>query len=382
MLLDELGTGTEPEEGSALAMAIVDRFMAQNSTVVATSHSNSLKEYAYHHSQIAIASVEFNLDTFLPTYRLIMGVAGSSYAIQIARNVGLPPDIVAQAQKYRESGQTDIAQLIEKLHTEQTAIAQKEIKLNAERRQLEKTRAAIRMRTEKLEKKERELEKEQLTELARLTTEGRRYIERMVFQKQEIDKDTAPQYRKEIAALEKKMGERRQSHAVEERREREHALNPQEAHPGMRVRLIDYNKIGTLVRADSRNNWLVETNTIRLTVPFHRLERADPPDTRTQHASSNIAPPSVHWNIPHASYSLNILGKRLPEAEELTLRQIEWAIVHGISKFDIIHGTGEGILKNGIRALLDMQEMVARYEYAPPEEGGFGKTVVYLQLTK
>ena len=165
VLLDELGSGTDPEEGSAIAMAVLDELIARNSFVLATTHHGILKNYGYTHSECVNASVDFDENTLSPTYRILMGVPGESHALDIARRSGLPRQIVQNARNYMQSEQADVSKLIRGLTEKHSELAEleekarkKEISLSEkEKRLLQKD---IRQRERELEIKEKEQSKE------------------------------------------------------------------------------------------------------------------------------------------------------------------------------------------------------------------------------
>lgn len=393
VLLDELGAGTDPEEGCAIAMGLLDHFLERGSMTIVTTHHGVLKNYGYTKPSCLNASMEFNARSLSPTYRIFMGVPGESRALDIALQTGLPANIVGTARAYLDDERSDYTALIRSLGEKQRELDS----LERERRKqlqgaLESRRVAD---LEKLKVRQRELElrRQGVADLARFLSDSRKTFENLVRDLRESGKtaEEAPLGRKflqEIADdLEKKRDEldvfERQTEELDERvssggAERTRAA-PGELAPGARV--LYQRKEAMLVRIVGADRALVQVGSLRLTVPLSELgvSRAAARSASAPKLTYQIELSSAEGAGRAASAELDLRGMRLAEALEVLRKQIDAASLSGLGTFSVIHGTGEGVLAKGIHEWLRSQPPVADYYFARPEDGGFGKTWIQLK---
>lgn len=375
VLLDELGSGTDPEEGCAIAMAILDRFIGVGAMTLATTHHGILKNYGYTKEGVLNASVDFDRDTLSPTYRILMGVPGESRALDIAARNGVDPGIVDGARRYLREERTDISALIAGLsmkHKELDSLR------DEERRRLrgaiEEQRKAD-LKELKLRQREAELRNQGVGELKSLLSESRRTLENLVraLREGEISKDKTQAVKDFIAGLETKVEEEDRRAKDLSRRLKPGQGEPRELAPGMPVMVLPGRKRGRLLRKAKGGSWLVETDALRLTVDAADLEPAPEIEPGAPRISVEAGPRSSR-----ATIELDIRGYRHAEAVGALERQLDAAIMEGLSGFSIIHGTGEGVLQVAVRETLSRYKVVTEFHYAAPEDGGHGKTVVRL----
>jgi DNA mismatch repair protein MutS2 len=411
VLLDELGSGTDPEEGSAIAMAILDYLIQKNSRLIVTTHHGILKNYGYTREGVENASVEFDGRTLSPTYRIVMGIPGESRAVDIAARNGLPPAIVERARSYLDEERSDVSALIRGLrekHRELAAAAEKgrteEIKLREERRRSD-------LRELRLRQKEAEIKSGAVGNLRLLLTESRKKLENLVreLREGELDRektagvkeflnDLARTVEAEDQALEAETrllaGERR-------RIEAEYGGGPDQAEqsgggaaagrggsggnvpvlaPGVEVLAGEHRRRGRVIRQDRKSTgdgekiWLVETGSLKMSFPARDLIPLPP---RTKSEKPLIS--AVEVSAPPAQFEISLRGKRLEEALELLRQQIDGALLGGLKTFSVIHGKGDGILQRGVHEYLKKDPAVADYYFSRPELGGFGRTEVVLK---
>jgi DNA mismatch repair protein MutS2 len=408
VLLDELGSGTDPEEGSAIAMAILDFLIEKNARLIATTHHGILKNYGYTRQGVENASVEFDGRTLSPTYRILMGVPGESRAVDIAARNGLPPAIIGRARSYLDEERSDVSALIRGLkekHRELEAAAEKgraeEIKLREERRCSD-------LRELRLRQKEIEVKAGAAGKLRILLTESRKTLENLVreLREGELDREKTAGVKKflsdlartveaEDRALEEETrllaGERRRVEAAyaEGPAENPAADNPAgpgasprapALGPGVDVLAGERRRPGRVIRLDRKasgeggNIWLVETGSLKMAFPEEALVPLAPPKERPAPRIS-----AEYDAAPAASFEISLRGQRLPEALELLRRQIDAALLSGLKTFSVIHGKGDGILQRGVHDYLKKDPAVADYYFSRPESGGFGRTEVVLK---
>jgi len=398
VLLDEVGTGTDPEEGSALGVAVVDHFRRVCSAhVIATTHYSGLKMYAANEEGVVNASVEFDEKTLRPTYRLLVGVAGASSGLEIARRFGVPTLIVEnamrsvadsslQASEYlrrikRESEEAEALRIA--LEEERQAVAEKFASLDKEAAKQERERQSTFDQTmqrviSELEKHARELvaKIEDRTERVRVERDAQRRIAEM--------KRTA---QREVRVV--REGQPVQPERIEPEVSVEEALEyvtaaPREIVVGDRVKLRSFGSVGIV---DQIKNGVAEVRvkSLRLREKLENLDlvEATTPKPqagkleklrRTAATEARLAPAD-----DKAQSELNVIGQTTDEAVDAVDKFLDEASLASLSKVRIIHGHGTGALRRAIGALLDGHPHVSRFLPAPPDQGGAGATLVELR---
>ncbi|MDR3138664.1 MAG: Smr/MutS family protein [Treponema sp.] len=415
VLLDELGAGTDPEEGSAIAMAILDHLIAKRSRLITTTHHGILKNYGYTRQGVQNASVDFDRRTLSPTYRIIMGVPGESRAVDIAAQNGLPPALIGQARSYLREEQVDVSALIsglKKKYQELDAAAEagkrETLRLREERRRAD-------LKELKLRQQEMNLKAEGAGNLRRLLAESRKTLENLVREVKEGElsrektlkvkeflSELARTVQDEERALETEAGLLR-----EEKRRLEAAYPPEEPSlrdgsggtrgvspeiagriprnrpgswepffaPGIEVLAGEYKRRGRILRPDKKGGWIVEIGSLRMSFPEEELLPLPPSEEEKKPfiAAADLAASS------QVQFELSIRGMRLPEALDTLRRQIDAAALSGLWEFSVIHGKGDGVLQRGVHEFLKKEPLVADYYFSRPEKGGFGRTEVVLK---
>ncbi|HWF88124.1 MAG TPA: endonuclease MutS2 [Pyrinomonadaceae bacterium] len=398
VLLDEVGTGTDPEEGSALGVAVVDHFRRVcGAHVIATTHYSGLKMYAANEEGVLNASVEFDEKTLRPTYRLLVGVAGASSGLEIARRFGVPAQIVEnamtsvadsslQASEYlrrikREA--EDAEALRNALEEERQAVAEKFASLDKEAAKQERERQAtfeqkVQRTIAELEKRARELVStiEDRTERVRVERDAQRRIAEM--------KRTA---QREVRIV--REGHPVQSEGAEpaptiaEETPEYVTAAPREIVAGDRVKLRSFGTVGIV---DQIKNGVAEVRvkSLRLREKLENLELVEATTPKPQQGKleklRRSAATETHLAADDKAQSeLNVIGQTTDEAVDAVDKFLDEASLASLSKVRIIHGHGTGALRRAIGALLDGHPHVSRFLPAPPDQGGAGATLVELR---
>lgn len=394
ILLDEVGTGTDPEEGSALGVAMVDYFHERGAHIIVTTHYSSLKIYATNTPGVVNASVEFDEKTLKPTYRLLTGLAGSSSGIEIARRFGLPAAITERAA---DKVKTSTAEATEYLRNLKEQFDQNQQIIAA----LEEERAAVADKYAKLEldfiKRERAREAEFRDELQKIVNEFALKAEK--FASLIEDAANARRVRKDIErrTVELKVAA---STAVRQNRQKHEELigageapesetadraghdEPADFHPGDRVRLLSLNQEGIIESVDE-HEIEVRVGALRFREQRENLRLVERRVEPKKGAKAAIGlPKGVSVSLleqPQISSELNVIGKTANEAIEAADKFLDAAYLDNYDNVRIIHGVGMGALKRAIADLLSGHPHVARFYPAAPNEGGNGATVVELK---
>ncbi|MDR2518616.1 MAG: endonuclease MutS2 [Spirochaetaceae bacterium] len=385
VLLDELGSGTDPQEGSAIAMALLDYFIEKKTRLIATTHHGILKNYGYTREQVENASVEFDAATLSPTYRILMGVPGESRAFDIALRNGLNPEIIRRARSYLDGGGADLSALISGLKQKHQALRGAEAAQSAETARLREERRRSDLKELRLRQKEAELKTRGADNLRRLLEESRKTLENLVreLREGEISKEKTRKVKDFIRRLEEDAALAEEAAAAERllieedlRRfeEEEEPDAPLPIAPGAEVLAGTYKRKGTVLRMDKKGLWVVEVGSLRMTFAEKDLRPLSPGKAGPKPA---IALPELSLMKP--GFEISLRGMRLDEALEALRRQLDAAVFSGLEMFSVIHGKGGGILQQGVHEFLKSQPQVADYYFSRPELGGFGRTEVILK---
>jgi DNA mismatch repair protein MutS2 len=402
VLLDELGSGTDPEEGSAIAMAILDYLIGKRAWLVVTTHHGVLKNYGYSREGVENASMEFDSQTLSPTYRILMGIPGESRALDIAARNGLRREIVEQARSYLAEGRSDVSALIAGLKEKHRELDSAREQAREEERRLREERRKADLKELRLRQREAELKAGLVGRLEALLGESRKTLENLVreVREGELSREKTLKVKEFLRGLEEAVkaedaalkaeqaeiaggrrigaGEAGGTPAAEETASLPGRALPA-LEPGVEVLAGGYRRRGRIVRLDRRNAsgaaWIVEIGSLKLSMDERDLVPLAPEKTAPKPlaASVDLASPQG----PRLELSLR--GMRLEEALEALRRQIDAAVLAGMREFAVIHGKGEGILQKGVHDYLRNESAVADYYFSRPELGGFGRTEVVLK---
>ena len=406
VLLDEAGTGTDPEEGSALGVAIVDHFRQKGAQVIASTHYRGLKIYAANDENVINASVEFDEKTLQPTYKLLIGLAGASSGIQIASRFGILPDVIENARQNLDISAQDAEAYLLKLQTE-TKLAE-DLRIA-----LEEEREAVAMKYAGLEivagKKEKTRQKQFETELAQTIDDFERQSKAFMQTiedkalKNKLEKERSSRKAEFNRAVMTKMQD-----AGTRRRGDTGGSGSPPARGGVAAASADgvvgaadgvvlsvgtrvvtsFGNIGTIEKLDKEvAEVLVGGMRLREKIVNLRIAEAETrpvgsvPGVSSPHVSkgSSITSP-IDIDGRHADMELNLIGKTTAEAEYDLDRFIDEAYLAALPRVRIIHGFGTGALKNYVHHFLKNHDLIERFAFAPQDQGGNGATIAEMKI--
>ena len=381
VLLDELGAGTDPTEGAALAIAILERLAAQGAHTIATTHYNELKKYALSTEGVENASMEFNVETLSPTYRLSIGVPGKSNAFEISKKLGLPGKIIDRANQLIEKGDIAFEEVI-------SAIENDKRKAQEERDEAVRLAEELKKQKEEIEKRQQELEKRESKVLKDAREEARAIIKEA--------RETASDVQKELKELAKvqSLGERTKRLEKSKRRikesenryadglERPVNANPvtaEELQIGDRVKILTLDQNGeVLTLPDEKGDLTVKVGIMKINVNVSDLmliiDGTKKKKTRTG-GYGNL----YRKKAQTISMSVNVQGQNLEDALMNVDKYIDDAYMAGLKEVTVIHGNGTGVLKEGLRRSFKKHKLIASYRKGGYNEGGDGVTIVKLK---
>ncbi len=387
VLFDELGAGTDPVEGAALATAILDRLHKQHIRTMATTHYSELKIYALSTDGVENAGCEFNVETLSPTYRLLTGIPGKSNAFAIASKLGLSDEIIDSASQYlsneAESFENVISDLQEKrlkLEAELAEFSKEKESLEARIRELTERESRLESQKEKILNNAREEAKELLQEAKEVADETIRAFNnqgnQMKIQTMEKKRSNVREWlSKQDEALYKDTLKRNKA---EKKDSTGAALKASEALPGTTVHVLSMDMDAEIVNApDKDGNVQVRCGIITTRVPLDELVKTELSDKQIEQNRPRKTQPKLDLSkASHISSEINVLGCTVDEAIARIDKYLDDAYMSHTDKVRIVHGKGTGALRKGIHDYLRFNSIVAHYELAAHGEGDAGVTIV------
>ncbi|WP_155592823.1 endonuclease MutS2 [Lysinibacillus cavernae] len=375
VLFDELGAGTDPQEGAALAISILDEVHGRGARVMATTHYPELKAYGYNRPGVANASVEFDIETLSPTYRLLIGVPGRSNAFEISSRLGLPESIIERAKGFTGTDRHEVESMIASLEetrrqSEDDAERSHALLLESEtlRKELQDKLQAYEERKEALDKKAKE-------KARKIVDEAKQEAETIIAELREMRKN-ADQVVKEHELIEarKRLEE---ATPLENNKVLQKAAQvkarAQNLVVGDEVKVLSYGQRGTLLEKVSNTEWVVQMGILKMKISDSDLEYIKPekePVLRTA---------GVKNRNSHVKLELDLRGERYEDAILRAEKYIDDALLANYGRVSIIHGVGTGALRQGIQSYLKKHKRVKSFRFGEAGEGGLGVTVVELK---
>ncbi len=371
ILLDELGAGTDPQEGAGLAIAILEDLRLRGIKTMATTHYPELKAYGIETAGVQNASMEFDTASLRPTYRFMQGVPGRSNAFEIARRLGLPETIIQDAMKMTNTD-NDVNQIIEKLEA-QTLESRKRLDTiqEVEQENLKFNRA--------LRKLYNELTRERETELNKAREEAKEIVDMALSESDRIlqglhaKSQLKPHEIIEAKAQLKKLAP--ETVDLSKNKVLKKAKKARAPKVGDEILVISYGQRGTLVKQLKDGRWEAQVGLIKMTLEEKEfnLIKAEKEATQPKKRQVNVVKRS---NTSGPRARLDLRGKRYEEAMQELDGFIDQALLNNMAQVDIIHGIGTGVIREGVTKYLRRNKHVKSFEYAPQNAGGSGATIV------
>jgi DNA mismatch repair protein MutS2 len=392
VLFDELGAGTDPSEGSALARAILTFLQQRLVTTVATTHYSELKAFAHEQPGVVNASVEFNIETLSPTYRLSIGLPGRSNALAIANRLGLDEQVISQAREYLGTAGVRMENLLEGLQAERKALEDEHFHLSMEHAEAEYQRKQLEQDRFKLEEQRVKILNEARAQAQRELEEVQRSLAKVKVDVSRINltRERLGEARETVRSLEDKISPvaappppRRQAQKVEA--EPEKLAGPLQIGDAVRVLSFGQNADVLGLSAD-RSEAEVQMGAMRFRVSVDNIERISKRQAASEDREKGTgqSQPAItlprYEDQPEVAMQLDMRGWRVEQALEELDSYLNDAVMTGMSSVRIVHGKGTGALRAAVREQLAHNPLVKSYTSPPPNEGGDGVTIVKLNI--
>ncbi len=369
ILLDEIGTGTDPAEGSALAAATLIKLRDLGSLVFASTHHGNLKLIAQDEEGFANAAMEFDHEKLTPTYKFKMGVPGSSYAFEIAKRIGIPEDLLNLAKENMETDKYKIEKFLVDIESKSTSLEKKLRQLELENLRLTGLSSLYKKNVEKLEKEKSEILKKAKSEADVYLVDINKKIEKVIKDLRESNaaKEVIKESKKTVDEIKKKNENLFSPNVVLNRKITDFKV-------GSFVSLRNSSTVGKIVELDSgKNRATVQAGSVKMKVDLNEIL----PATERQ---QNVREKDYrNYTVSQREHRLDIRGKKPEEAEFEIVKFIDDSFMVGESRIEILHGKGTGALKRTVKEVLKNHENIKTFYFAPIEAGGEGITIVELK---
>ena len=371
VLLDEIGAGTDPKEGAALAEAVLSYLLNRNAMAFVTTHYSALKTLPEKYPRIENASLEFDYTTLKPTYRFKIGFPGSSYAIEIARRLGMPAAIIERAENLVGTQERSLTNLLEKLEVELEKLRKEKRSLVDQKSSLEAKRKKLREQESDIGKRRKELERKELEETQYLVEQTRQELERLVkeIREKQAHKTTVKHVHEKLRKLENRLEEKKRRLAPKKRRKSE------KLKPGDTVWVETLQADGELLEyLENSRSWKVRVGNMISTVQTKFLSKMSSEDSRPKlPVGVNYAP------FDEVSSQISVIGMTVEEALEAVEKFIDSVSLSNLDTVYILHGKGTGALRSAIKKYLSKHPLVSDLRLGYVSEGSSGVTVVTLK---
>jgi DNA mismatch repair protein MutS2 len=375
VLLDELGRATDPEEGGALGVAILDRFRSAGAFTLASTHLMALKVYGANTDGVLNASMGFDEQTLEPTFVLRLGAPGKSAGLDIASRLGMPPELIENARQTMSNQDRDISRFLGELHERLDRVTLAEDRLRAQREALEAREKSLAREWEQREAaKLREVEQRCERAIADFEAQAKETIDKILETSEQ--RKAAEQASRRVSKTRREFQEQIQTTVL---------VNTPAAkatpviEEGSRVRLKGIREPARVRRKLSDDRLEVDAGLLKMQVSIDDVEEVLPAAAEAARLPKNISfqPAGPKWDVSYRE--INVIGKRAEEAREEVDKFLDSAAMASVDRVRIVHGHGMGILKKAIAELLSTNPHVEKYYPAAPAEGGTGATVVELK---
>lgn len=373
VLLDELGAGTDPQEGAALAISILDTIGSIGSFAMITSHYPELKLYGYNRPETMNASMEFNIDTLEPTYKFKMGIPGRSNAFEIARRLGMNNEVIDVARSLMSSESQSVDEMISDLDAKQKEAEETSTDLRRRLADAEKLHKELTEAHEAYEKEKENLKTQAQEEANKIVESTKRKADNIIadLRQKQLDAENAPAIKEHefIDAQSQLLGLRQEKESLQQNKVLQREKDKRTLKEGQTVTVHSLGQTGTLVEKID-DEWVVQMGMLKMRLPEDDLtvseaEKEKEPTKSTYYGSTSSVRPE-----------LDLRGERVEAALSKLDQYIDQALLANYKKVTIIHGHGTGAVRAAVQEALSKHSRVNSYQTAPANQGGTGATIV------
>ncbi|WP_419958686.1 endonuclease MutS2 [Psychrobacillus psychrotolerans] len=374
IIFDELGAGTDPQEGAALAISILDAVHGTGARVMATTHYPELKAYGYNRPGVANASVEFDIETLSPTYKLLIGVPGRSNAFEISERLGLPAYIINQAQTFTGTDRGEVNSMIASLENSRRQAEKDAEETEAHLAEARKVKADVELRLAELEQSKEKLEQKAKDKAKKIVDEARREAEDIISELRKMQSNTHNFVKEhELIDAKKRLDAALPDNPVLKKQKKLNEM-AKELKSGDEVKVLSFGQKGTLLEKLSKTEWSVQIGMLKM-----KLDESDLEFVKPEKQKQTVSVNSIRGRDTNVKLELDLRGERYEDAIMRTEKYLDDALLSNYPRISIIHGKGTGVLRQAIQQFLKNHSRVKSYRFGEAGEGGHGVTVVELK---
>lgn len=374
VLIDELGAGTDPQEGAAIAIAVLEKLATSKADIMATTHYPELKIFAYNTPETINASMEFDDKSLRPTYRLLIGIPGASNAFNIAARLGMDKSVVDRGQALMDGESQDLNNMIADLENRRKEFEQKNDQLKI---QLSKNKD---IQTD-FEKKSDALDKSKNSEIQaakvranQIVAKAKKESEKIIDKLHKMEQDGVAIKEDQIISAKTNLKNLHQDEAIKKNKVLRRNKRRQALKVGDSVKTLTYDQIGTIVRKNKDNEYEVQLGILKMKFSADELEKVQNAEQEPEKKPTMVR----RTKSTGLSSKLDLRGKRYEEAMTELDQYIDSALLAGYNQVTIVHGFGTGVIRKGVTNYLQRNPRVKSFGYAPASSGGSGATIVDL----
>ena len=374
IIFDELGAGTDPQEGAALAIAILDKIGAIGSYVMVTSHYPELKAYGYNRPQTINASMEFDVDTLSPTYRLLIGVPGRSNAFEISKRLGLDNDIIDSAHQLIDGESQNLNEMIADLENRRKMAETEYLEVRHYVDEAEQLHADLQTAVQQFYAEREELMRKAREKANNLVEETEENADQIIkeLRKKQIQGQYEGVKEHEFIDAKTQLSGLKQEEALAKNKVLKKAKAKQVMKPGDDVIVQSFGQKGILMEKVDKNHWVVQMGMLKMKLKESDLTLTAPEKEPSRKMIASVRSESNN----HVSPQLDLRGERYENALAELDRYLDAALLANYPQVTIVHGKGTGAIRQGVTDALKKHRSIKSFRYAPPNQGGNGATIV------
>ncbi|MAB66056.1 MAG: hypothetical protein CL662_04385 [Bacteroidetes bacterium] len=380
VMIDEAAAGTDPEEGGALFQSFIEHLLRNQCKVIVTTHHGSLKVFAHEHEKAVNGSMEFDQASLSPTYKFKKGIPGSSYAFEIAQRMKIKPEVLQRSRTLLGEAKDKMESLITELETKTQQAEELKAKFQSLKSKAESDRNKYLNKLDGVNKEKEKIRQKALTEAKSIMDQANRKVEQAVEQIVE-EKKTGKRALKNIrSGIDKEKADIEQSlNEIKEKREARFRKSEKPPSVGDHVRFLDGNTTGELVEVKG-NQAVVQADGLRLKTKYKNLIKVEVQKKKNKQKARSSGVIQGDSKLNEAvKPSIDLRGFRTDKALDEVMHYIDRAVFRGMNQVEIVHGKGDGILKDQIHSYLNERDDIKSFKLAGEDFGGAGCTVVKLQ---
>ncbi|WP_373719904.1 endonuclease MutS2 [Weissella soli] len=375
VLFDELGAGTDPQEGAALAMAILDAVGAQGTYTVATTHYPELKVYGYNRVDTINASMEFDVETLKPTYKFMLGIPGRSNALEISKRLGLPANIIEQAASLTSDDSQELNDMIQDLVERRNEVLSQQVELAKQVVENRKLKNDYEQKLDKMEMQRARTLEEAKKEANHLVAESRQKADRIIADLQKMQRDGATIKTNKLIDAKGALNALHQEPSLENNRilRKAKAVKDQAIKVGDTILVREYGQQGVVKRILKDGKYEVQMGILKMVLANDEVEKQEATPAvsavKKPKSQSHGVNTAKAINRANASATLDLRGERYDAAMAKLDRFVDSALLNNLSSIEIIHGKGTGAIRKGVTEYLRSHRAVKNYNFTGPDQG-------------